>query len=30
MRNLVALAVSSNSENSGSRVQAQVSGWVLS
>ncbi len=29
MRNLVALAVSSNSENSGSRVQAQVSGWVL-
>jgi hypothetical protein len=30
MRNLVALAVSSNSENSGSRVQAEVSGWVLS
>jgi hypothetical protein len=30
MRNLVALAVSSNSENSGSRVQAQVSDWVLS
>lgn len=29
LRNLVALAVSSNSENSGSRVQAQVSGWVL-
>lgn len=29
MRNLVALAVSSNSENSGTRVQAQVSGWVL-
>jgi hypothetical protein len=30
MRNLVALAVSSNSENSGRRVQAQVSDWVLS
>ncbi len=29
LRNLVALAVSSNSENSGTRVQAQVSGWVL-
>ena len=29
MRNLVALAVSSNSENSGSRVQAQVSEWML-
>ncbi len=29
MRNLVALAVSSNSENSGSRVQAQVSEWFL-
>lgn len=29
MRNLVALAVSSNSENSGNRVQAQVSDWVL-
>ncbi|MEM9105957.1 MAG: DUF3047 domain-containing protein [Pseudomonadota bacterium] len=29
MRNLVALAVSSNSENSGNRVQAQVSEWVL-
>lgn len=29
MRNLVALAVSSNSENSGIRVQAQVSGLVL-
>ncbi|EFL88111.1 DUF3047 domain-containing protein [Ahrensia sp. R2A130] len=29
MSNLVALAISSNSENSGSRVQAQVSEWVL-
>lgn len=29
MRNLVALAVSSNSENSGSRVQAQITNWVL-
>jgi len=29
LRNLVALAVSSNSENSGIRVQAQVSEWVL-
>ncbi|MEM1288822.1 MAG: DUF3047 domain-containing protein [Pseudomonadota bacterium] len=29
LRNLVALAVSSNSENSGSRVQAQVREWVL-
>ncbi|MEL6922003.1 MAG: DUF3047 domain-containing protein, partial [Pseudomonadota bacterium] len=29
MQNLVALAVSSNSENTGMRVQAQVSDWVL-
>lgn len=29
MRNLVALAVSSNSENSGARVEARVSDWVL-
>jgi hypothetical protein len=30
LRNLVALAVSANSENSGSRVQAQVRDWRLS
>jgi hypothetical protein len=29
MQNLVALAVSSNSENSGRRVQAEISDWVL-
>ena len=29
LRNLVALAVSSNSENSGARVQAQITGWTL-
>lgn len=29
MENLVAVAVSSNSENTGARVQAQVSGWSV-
>jgi hypothetical protein len=29
LRNLVALAVSANSENSGLRVQAQIRDWQL-